>query len=108
MTAIITLCTCPDPESSDRIAAALVEERLAACVNRIAGVVSTYRLQGQLCRDEEHLLIIKTTRERFEALRERILALHPYDLPEVIALDITAAHAPYLAWIDAETRPARG
>ncbi len=107
MTAIIALCTCPDQQSGERIATALVEERLAACVNRIAGVVSTYRWEGKLCRDEEQLLIIKTTRERFEAMRERIVALHPYELPEVIALDITAAHAPYLAWIEAQTRPAR-
>ena len=105
MTAIIALCTCPDQQSGDRIATALVEERLAACVNRIAGVVSTYRWEGKLCRDEEQLLIVKTTRERFDALRERIVALHPYELPEVIALDVTAAHAPYLAWIEAQVHP---
>lgn len=103
MTAIIALCTCPDAQSGERLATALVEEGLAACVNRIAGVVSTYRWQGKVCRDEEHLLVIKTVRERFDALRERIVALHPYELPEVIALDITAAHAPYLAWIEAQT-----
>jgi periplasmic divalent cation tolerance protein len=104
MTAIIALCTCPDAQSGERLATALVEEGLAACVNRIAGVVSTYRWQGKLCRDDEHLLVIKTVRERFDALRERIVALHPYELPEVIALDIAAAHAPYLAWIEAQTR----
>ena len=105
MTAIIALCTCPDQQSGDRIATALVEERLAACVNRVAGVVSIYRWEGKLCRDEEQLLIVKTTRERFDALRERIVALHPYELPEVIALDVTAAHAPYLAWIEAQVHP---
>ena len=105
MTAIIALCTCPDEPTGERIAAALVEGRLAACVNRIAGVVSTYRWQGKVCRDEEQLLIIKTTHERFDALRERILALHPYELPEVIALDVAAAHAPYLAWIEAQVQP---
>lgn len=104
MTAIIALCTCPDQQSGEHIATVLVEERLAACVNRIAGVVSTYRWEGKLCRDEEQLLIIKTTLERFEALRERVIALHPHELPEVIALDITAAHEPYLAWIEAQTQ----
>ncbi len=106
MTAIIALCTCPDEQAGDRLATALVEEHLAACVNRIGGIVSTYRWQGKLCRDQEQLLLIKTTRERFAALRERIVALHPYELPEVIAIDITAAHAPYLAWIEEQSRPA--
>ena len=104
MTAIIALCTCPDQQSGEHIATVLVEERLAACVNRIAGVVSTYRWDGKLCRDEEQLLIIKTTRERFEVMRERVVALHPYEVPEVIAFDITAAHEPYLAWIEAQTQ----
>jgi periplasmic divalent cation tolerance protein len=107
MTAIIALCTCPDAQTSQRIATVLVEERLAACVNRLPGMISTYRWQGLLHREEEQLLIIKTTRERFDALRERILALHPYELPEVVAIDIAAAHAPYLAWIEAQTKPPR-
>jgi periplasmic divalent cation tolerance protein len=104
MTAIVALCTCPDAHSAERIAMALIEERLAACVNRVAGVVSIYRWQDKVCRDDEHLLIIKTARERFDALRDRIVALHPYELPEVIALDIAAAHTPYLTWIQAQTR----
>lgn len=107
MAAIIAFCTCPDEPTGKRIADALVEESLAACVNRVAGIVSTYRWQGKLCRDEEQLLIVKTTRERFDALRERILALHPYELPEVVAIDIAAAHAPYLAWIEAQTHSDR-
>lgn len=104
MSAIAVLCTCPDEPSAERLASALVEEHLAACVNRISGVVSTYRWQGKVCRDSELLLVIKTTRERFDAVRERIVALHPYELPEVIAVDIAQGHAPYLAWIEAETR----
>ena len=103
MSAIIVLCTCPDEAAGERIAAALVEEHLAACVNRFAGVASTYRWQGKVCRDSEQLLLIKSTRERFEALRMRILELHPYELPEVIAVDIAAGHAPYLEWIAATT-----
>jgi periplasmic divalent cation tolerance protein len=103
MRAILVLCTCPDEAVADRIASAVVEERLAACVNCLPGVTSTYRWQGKIHRDGEVLLLIKTTRERFDALREHIIALHPYELPEVIAVDIALGHAPYLAWIDTET-----
>ena len=99
----MALCIVPDEAAAERIATALVDERLAACVNRIGGVRSTYRWQGKVCHDSESLLVIKTTRERFDAVRERILALHPYELPEVIAVDIAHGHAPYLAWIEAET-----
>jgi len=101
--AILVFCTCPDEASAERIAGALVEEHLAACVNRIPGIDSTYRWQGKVCRDSEQLLLIKTTRERFEALRERIVALHPYELPEVIAVDIALGSAAYLEWIAAAT-----
>jgi periplasmic divalent cation tolerance protein len=105
MSAILVLCTCPDEPAADRIAGALVEERLAACVNRLAGVVSTYRWKGEVRRDNESLLLIKTTVERFAALRERIVALHPYELPEVIAVDVVRGLPSYLDWIAAETRP---
>jgi periplasmic divalent cation tolerance protein len=105
MSAIVVLCTCPDDAVADHIASALVEERLAACVNRLPGVDSTYRWKGEVCRDSECLLLIKTTIERFDALRERIVALHPYELPEVIAVDIARGLPPYLDWIAAETRP---
>ena len=107
MTVLIVLCTCPDDAVGERIATALVEERLAACVNRLPGVASTYRWQGKFCRGNEQLLLIKTTRERFGALRERIVELHPYELPEVIALDIATGLDRYLAWVVAETRPAQ-
>ena len=103
MSAIVVLCTCPDDAVADRIATLLVEERLAACVNRVPGIVSTYRWKDEIHRDSECLLLIKTTSERFDALRERIVALHPYELPEVIAVDIALGHAPYLAWIATET-----
>jgi periplasmic divalent cation tolerance protein len=103
MDAIMILCTCPDAAVAERIAAALVEARLAACVNRLPHVASTYRWQGNVCRGSEQLLIIKTTRERFDAVRERIVQLHPYELPEVIAVDIARGHTPYLDWIARET-----
>jgi periplasmic divalent cation tolerance protein len=104
MSAVLVFCTCPDESVAERIATALVEERLAACVNRLAGVVSTYRWKGAVQRDSECLLLIKTTIERFAALRERIVALHPYELPEVIAVDIARGLTPYLDWIAAETQ----
>lgn len=100
---LLILCTCPDAESAGRIARTLVDERLAACVNRLPGVTSVYRWQGEIHEDGEVLLLIKTRRELFEALRARVMALHPYDVPEVIALEIAAGHAPYLQWLRAET-----
>lgn len=105
MDAIVVFCTCPDEASAARIADALVGEHLAACVNRIAGIASTYRWKGQVQNDAEVLLLIKSVRPRLEALRERILALHPYELPEVIAVDIALGHVPYLDWIAAQTAP---
>jgi len=101
--AILVLCACPDETVADSIAQALVEERLAACVNRIPGITSTYRWKGDVRQDAELLLLIKTTRDNFNALRERILALHPYELPEVIAVHIALGSAPYLDWIARET-----
>jgi len=104
MSAIVVLCTCPDDAVADRIATLLVEERLAACVNRVPGIVSTYRWKDEIHRDNECLLLIKSTSERFEALRERIVALHPYDTPEVVVLAIDAGSASYLAWIESSVR----
>ena len=105
MPALLCFNTCPDTVSAERIADALVAERLAACVQVLPGLRSVYRWQGALERSEEVLLLIKTTRERFAALRDRILALSPYETPEVIALDIVNGSEAYLRWIDAETAP---
>ena len=82
---------------------ALVEERLAACVNRASGVRSTYRWQGRVVEEAEVLLVIKTTREHFDALRHRLLELHPYEVPELMAFEVADGHVPYLEWIAAET-----
>jgi periplasmic divalent cation tolerance protein len=101
--ALVVLVTCPTVDRAAEIARALVEERLAACGNVVPGVRSIYRWEGKVQDDQEALLVLKTTRERFEALRERVLALHPYQVPEVIALPVEAGSAPYLAWIAAET-----
>jgi periplasmic divalent cation tolerance protein len=105
MTALACLCTCPDAASAARIADALVGERLAACVNVLPGLQSVYRWQGQVERASEVLLLIKTTRARLEALSARLVELHPYELPEVLAVDIAGGLPAYLAWIEHATAP---
>jgi periplasmic divalent cation tolerance protein len=101
-TPLLCLSTCPDAQTAERIARTLVEERVAACVNRVEGVTSTYRWQGRIQNDAEVMLLIKTTRERFPRLRERLLELIPYEMPELVALDITEGSAAYLDWIARE------
>jgi periplasmic divalent cation tolerance protein len=97
---VVALSTVGKAEDAERIARALVERRLAACVNVVPGVGSFYRWKGEVCRDEEWLLVVKTREEKLDALREALVALHPYELPELVALPIEAGHAPYLAWLD--------
>lgn len=100
----IVFCTCPDALTAARLARTLVDERLAACVNAIGGVASTYRWNGAVETADEVMLVIKTTADRFEAMQARLVAEHPYDVPEVIGLDVADGHAPYLAWLGRETR----
>lgn len=104
MTALLCLTTCPDFDTAQRIANALVEERLAACVNSLPGMHSTYRWQGKVEHVGEVLLLVKTTRVRMPAVQERIVALHPYELPEVLAVEAGGLPA-YLQWIARETDP---
>lgn len=105
MSALICLTTCPDRDTAERIADALVGERLAACVNIVLGLRSIYRWEGKIVRDDELLLIIKTTRDRMDALRERLPMLHPYELPELVAVESVDALPAYLDWVRSETRP---
>ncbi|MBI5546285.1 MAG: divalent-cation tolerance protein CutA [Deltaproteobacteria bacterium] len=98
---VVVLVTAPSPEKAQEIARTLVEERLAACVNTIGAVRSTYRWEEKVQDDVESLLVIKTRTEAFERLRARVLSLHPYQCPEVIALPIVLGHAPYLEWLGA-------
>ena len=95
---LVVLVTAP-PDKAGPIARALVEERLAACVSVVERVRSIYRWEGNVQDDAEALLVVKTRAQAFEALRARVIALHPYQCPEVVALPIAAGHAPYLAWI---------
>ena len=97
--ALVVLVTAPSADEAARIARALVEEGLAACGNVVPGLRSIYRWEGKVQDDAEALLLLKTTRARFDALRARVLALHPYQVPEVLALPVEAGSAAYLAWI---------
>ena len=89
---------------SEEIAGDLLEKRLCACVN-IVPVRSRYHWKGELCRDEEHLLIIKTTDERSDAVIRRIAEIHSYEVPEAIVLPVVAGYGPYLQWVTEETSP---
>lgn len=95
--------TCP-PEAAEDLARHLVEARVAACVNVIPGIVSVYRWQEAVQREQESLLLIKAPAGSFEALKQAVLARHPYELPEVVAVNADAVHLPYLAWILASCR----
>jgi periplasmic divalent cation tolerance protein len=99
VSAFVVLSTFPDAETAARIARTLVGERLAACVNLVATVRSIYRWQGAINDDAEALAVIKTTAERYPALAARIVQLHPYHVPEIIALPLAEGHPPYLAWL---------
>jgi len=100
---LIVLVTCP-PDRARQIATALVEERVAACVNVVPGLQSIYRWQGEVQSDGEALLIVKTAKDRFDALKQAVLKHHPYELPEVIAVAVDRGHAPYLEWVVESTR----
>ena len=95
----IVLTTCPDAASAERIAQALVEEGLAACVNILPPMRSVYRWKGQVEEASEQLLLIKCSSARFPALRERLQSLHPYELPEIVAIPVLDGLPEYLAWI---------
>ena len=99
---VVVLCTCP-PDRAEALARDLVESRRAACVNIIESVRSIYRWEGKVCDDGESLLVIKTARDRVAALERRLVEIHPYSVPEVIALPVTSGHDPYLRWVLGET-----
>lgn len=95
----VVLLTAPDAEVGARIARCLVDEGLAACANLVPGVRSIYRWQGAVQEDAEVLVILKTRGALIEALTERARALHPYELPEVLALPVVGGLVPYLDWV---------
>jgi periplasmic divalent cation tolerance protein len=99
MNEIVILSTVDSVELGRKIAGALVDAGLAACVNIIPGVRSVYRWQGKICDEEELLLLIKTTAARFEEVRRLVRSLHTYQVPEVISLPIGAADRDYISWL---------
>jgi len=97
---LVVLSTVATAEDAERLARTLVERRLAACVSVVPGLTSIYRWEGETRKAEERLLVIKTGADLFEQLRVALVELHPYEVPEVIALSVAAGHGPYLGWLD--------
>ena len=98
---LVVLCTCPDEGTGQRVARSLVEEGLAACVNAIPNIVSTYRWEDRVQDDREVLLLIKSSSSVYGRLEARIRELHPYELPEVVAVPVVRGSAAYLDWLQA-------
>jgi periplasmic divalent cation tolerance protein len=101
-TALVVLTTIGDADAAARLGRALVDERLAACVNIVGPLRSIYRWQGAVADEAEVLCLIKTTTEAWPRLRARVVELHPYEVPEIIALPLGDGHAPYLDWLRAQ------
>lgn len=96
----IIFCTCPNQESAEGIAEHLISQKLAACVNIIAGITSVYEWEGNIESSQEYLLFIKSHRDKYNAIEEAIKNLHPYELPEIIAVPIDRGLPEYLQWIN--------
>jgi len=97
---IIVFVTCESEAQAETIAQTVVVEKLAACVNVLSGVRSCYMWEGKLTWSDEVLLLIKTTRGRFDQIEDRVKALHSYHVPEIVGLTIDDAFDKYIAWID--------
>jgi periplasmic divalent cation tolerance protein len=102
---VIVLSTAADNARAEELARTLVNERLAACVHLHAPMTSFYRWKGQVERDTERQLVIKTTADRLDALRERLTALHPYELPEFVVVRADGGSEAYVTWVREQTRP---
>jgi periplasmic divalent cation tolerance protein len=96
---LVALSTVPSAAVGRKIARALVEEGLCACVSIVPGVRSIYRWKGKLCDDREWLLVMKLRRAKLKAATKRLVELHPYEVPELLALPVVGGHAPYLKWV---------
>lgn len=99
----VVLCNC-SPDEADGLGRMLVKERLAACVNVIPGVTSFYVWDGEMQEDSESTLVIKTTRARYDALEARLVELHSYDTPEIVALEAIEVVEDYMAWAKEQTQ----
>lgn len=96
----LVMTTCPDQATADRLADSLVQANLAACVSCLPGVQSVYRWKGEVMREQEFLLLIKTRADHYSALEQTIKNQHPYECPEIIAVPVVEGFKPYLDWID--------
>jgi periplasmic divalent cation tolerance protein len=105
MPAVLVTCACPDAACAQALARALVEARLAACVQVLPGMRSTYRWDGAIEQADEVLLLAKTWDDRVEALTATLRGGHPYALPEIMAVPAAGGLAAYLDWVRAQTRP---
>ena len=101
---LVVFCTVPTPEKGKEIGSTLVTERLCACVNVVKDLESIYWWQAKVTNDPEALMILKTTVARYDALEERLLALHPYSVPEILALPVMNGAEKYLEWVNSETQ----
>ena len=104
MPALLVTCACPDRDVAQRLARELVERRLAACVQVLPGIASTYRWEGAIEQADEALLLAKTWDDRLDALVETLRARHPYEVPEIMAVPAAGGLAAYLDWVRAQTR----
>ncbi len=102
---LLVLCSCPHAASAQMLSTAILDQRLAACVNQLSGVKSLYRWHDKLEEDDEVLLLIKTRASLYEQLEGLIQSLHPYELPEIIGVPLSVGSRDYLQWIDAATQP---
>jgi len=107
MSTLLVITNLPERAAAEKLADALVAKRLAACINILAPCRSVYRWQGAVQHDEEHPVLIKTTRAAYAELEAQIRAHHPYELPEIIAVPIERGLPAYLDWVAAETQPTR-
>jgi len=96
---VVALVTAPTEDAAVSLARGAVEAGVAACGNLVPGVRSIYAWKGEVHDDAEILIVFKTTAAGFDRLREHVVAAHPYDTPEVIAIPVVAGHAPYLEWV---------
>lgn len=96
---IIVLITTPNKKSAEKIAQILIEKKLAGCVNIVSSLDSIYHWKGKIEKGKEFLLIIKSKKELFKLLAKEIKKIHPYEVPEIISLDITQGDQPYLEWL---------
>jgi len=103
MGTILVISTLPDPQQAQKLAQLLIEQRLAACVNILPGATSVYRWQGKVESANETIVLIKTTMAGYPALEAAIKAAHPYELPEIVAVPVTAGLPGYLNWVASET-----